>query len=582
MPQIDEKKLNEYADAVFNRCNYFNDYTLSTIGRRIKSIGQLNTADQIALKNMADISGDMSAITKKLAEITKMNVSDIENIFTQVVTDGVNSYKPLFDFKGMKFVPFSENEFAQQLVRNWVVQTAGEMINLSRTKALCFDKYNLAGDAIGSTPLAGAFQKAIDDAVIAVSTGTTDFNTAMRETVKRLGGSGVKVTYGSGINRSLSGMVRQNLLYGAKQAAQAYDEHVGEQLGCDGFEVDYHAHPRPSHAFMGGKMYSYNGKVTINGRTYDDGAEALARLSDYGCLHFKIDVILGISEPRYDEKWIAEQKEKDKELIEFNGKQKTAYEWQQAQRRLETETRRHRDIAHMAKASGDKILAKQCEDKIVAYRKTYDDLCDKVGLEKRYNRMATYYPKGIDKAGGNGIINIRGENNLDIKIDRFTPCLENAKTGEIIATSYSLVDHNELSALKGWKFKWNSPSLDNTEIYKLTISGDNEIQGLVALTKYEQDRAVYVNIAESSPNNMGMNKMYNGVGGHLFAIAAQRSIDLGFGGFVFMDAKNIDLVEHYAKTLGATLLGRPHPYRMFIDEDAAEKLLKIYTFEKGE
>ena len=171
---------------------------------------------------------------------------------------------------------------------------------------------------------------------------------------------------------------------------------------------------------------------------------------------------------------------------------------------------------------------------------------------------------------------------MDIKIDRFTPCLENAKTGEIIATSYSLVDHNELSALKGWKFKWNSPSLDNTEIYKLTISGDNEIQGLVALTKYEQDRAVYVNIAESSPNNMGMNKMYNGVGGHLFAIAAQRSIDLGFGGFVFMDAKNIDLVEHYAKTLGATLLGRPHPYRMFIDEDAAEELLKIYTFEKGE
>ena len=124
MPQIDEQKLNEYADAVFNRCNYFNDYTLSTIGRRIKSIGQLNTADQIALKNMADISGDMAAITKKLAEITKMNISDIEKIYTQTVTDGVNSYKPLYDFKGMQFVPFEQNEFAQQLVRNWAVQTS--------------------------------------------------------------------------------------------------------------------------------------------------------------------------------------------------------------------------------------------------------------------------------------------------------------------------------------------------------------------------------------------------------------------------------------------------------------------------
>lgn len=282
-----------------------------------------------------------------------------------------------------------------------------------RTKALGFDKYNLAGDVVGSTPLSGAFQKAIDDAVIAVSTGTADFNTAMRETVKRLGGSGVKVTYGSGVNRALSGMVRQNLLYGAKQAAQAYDEYVGDQLGCDGFEVDYHAHPRPTHAFMGGEMYSYDGDVTVNGRTYKDGAEALERLGDYGCLHFKTDVILGVSEPRYDAQWLAEQKAKDNTLIEFNGKQKTAYEWQQAQRRIETETRRQRDIAYMANASGDKVLVRQCEDKIIAYRKTYDDLCETVGLEKRYNRMATYYPKSVDKTDGNGII--KTANGLQVK-----------------------------------------------------------------------------------------------------------------------------------------------------------------------
>ncbi|MEG1497759.1 MAG: hypothetical protein RR385_10350, partial [Clostridiales bacterium] len=62
---------------------------------------------------------------------------------------------------------------------------------------------------------------------------------------------------------------------------------------------------------------------------------------------------------------------------------------------------------------------------------------------------------------------------------------------------------------------------------------------------------------------------------------AQRSKDLGYGGFVFMDAKNKELVEHYHKTMGAQLLGMPHPYRMFIDERAAEKLLKVYTL-KGE
>ena len=53
----------------------------------------------------------------------------------------------------------------------------------------CFDKYNLLQVIIGYTPLEGAFQKAIDDAVIALSSSTTDFNTAMKKTIENLGGS---------------------------------------------------------------------------------------------------------------------------------------------------------------------------------------------------------------------------------------------------------------------------------------------------------------------------------------------------------------------------------------------------------
>ena len=110
------EKLEEYAHKIYARYEYFNNYTLEIIARRIKATGQLSAHDQQALKNIADITGDMKAITKKLAEITRMNVSDIENLYTQVVSDGVNTYKPLYDFKDMKFVPFEENDFAQQLV----------------------------------------------------------------------------------------------------------------------------------------------------------------------------------------------------------------------------------------------------------------------------------------------------------------------------------------------------------------------------------------------------------------------------------------------------------------------------------
>ena len=187
--------------------------------------------------------------------------------------------------------------------------------------------------------------------------------------------------------------------------------------------------------------------------------------------------------------------------------------------------------------------------------------------------------RALTKGKNGGIINTnRG---INMYIDKFTPCLENTKTGKLEQTKYMLVTPKELQSLKGWKFDWTSPDLKEADVYKLTLENNDKIQGLVAISYFAKDKAVYVNIVESAPHNIGSNKQYNGVGGHLYAIAAQKSVEKGYGGFLFMDAKNLELVEHYQNTLGAVLIGRPHPYRMVVDEDAAHKLLDIYTL-KGE
>lgn len=170
---------------------------------------------------------------------------------------------------------------------------------------------------------------------------------------------------------------------------------------------------------------------------------------------------------------------------------------------------------------------------------------------------------------------------MNLIIDKFTPCLENTETGELVPTVYERANKNDLLQLKGWNFNWLAKELENAEIYKLCVANDKNIQGLVAVTDFQRDKAVYVNIAESAPHNLGKNKKFNGVGGHLFAIAAKISLEKGYGGFLFMDAKNTELVKHYSKTLNAVLLGRPHPYRMLVDEENAIKLLKKYTFEEG-
>ncbi len=171
---------------------------------------------------------------------------------------------------------------------------------------------------------------------------------------------------------------------------------------------------------------------------------------------------------------------------------------------------------------------------------------------------------------------------MEIVIDKLTPCLEKVKDHSIVDTDFKIATKEELKSLKKWQFKWTSKDLHECEIYKLTVNGDERIQGLVAIQDIHGSNAVYVKIAESAPHNIGINKEYLGVGGHLFAIAVQRSYDLGYNGFVYMDAKNLSLVKHYSQSLGAILIGQPHPYRMIIDEETAYHLINTYNFRRDE
>jgi len=173
---------------------------------------------------------------------------------------------------------------------------------------------------------------------------------------------------------------------------------------------------------------------------------------------------------------------------------------------------------------------------------------------------------------------------IDILIDEFTPCLVNSKTGEEVATNFCLAKPEELEKLNKpiWEFNWNNIEDADSNVYKLTIDGDDTIQGLIA-TKVERG-SVYINMIEAAPHNNERNplckqKEYIGVGAHLVAIAIELSIANEFGGFVHLDAKDDELVEYYKETFGAVKIGGYHPKRMIIDEENARRVHKIYTME---
>ena len=381
----DISKLEQQADLLMQNVMGWENSTLQRIGKRIKRYGKLSLADVKSINNIAVVKQDMDAITKELAKVTGYNISQVEQMYGELLEEQHLANQPLYDYRGKKFVPFAENKELQAIARAYAKTTGGTMINLAKTKALCIMGAN--GKPVGMQKY---YTDVLDKAVMQVSTGATDFHTAMRDSIKELGGSGVRVDYGGGVTRRLDTVVRQNLLWGAKQASVEYNEMIGEELGCDGVEVDAHSNPRESHRFMQGQQYSLHGKKTINGVVYEDfeASGASSALQDYGCLHYRTPILLGISGPRFSKKQLTEIEEQNNKEYTIGERTGNRYFWSQRMRNLESATREQKTIRDLARSSGDKVLVKKCNEKIKAYRQKYDEICNATGLSPELKRLS--------------------------------------------------------------------------------------------------------------------------------------------------------------------------------------------------
>ena len=378
-------KLEEQANLLFDNVAGWEQSTLQRIGKRIKQYGKLSLADVKSINNIAVVKQDMEAIIKELAKVTGYNISQIEQMYGELLEEQHLANQPLYDYRGKTFVPFAENRELQAIARAYAKTTGETMINLAKTKALCIMGAN--GKPIG---LQNYYTDILDKAVMQVTTGATDFHTAMRDTIVELGGSGVRVDYGGGVTRRLDTAVRQNLLWGAKQASTEYNTMIGEELGCDGVEVDAHSNPRESHMFMQGQQYSLHGKKTINGVVYEDfeASGASSALQDYGCLHYRTPILLGISEPRFSKEQLAQIEADNKKQYTVGNLEGNKYFFSQKMRNLESATRQQKTIRDLARSSGDKALVKQCNEKIKAYRQKYDEICNATGLSPELKRLS--------------------------------------------------------------------------------------------------------------------------------------------------------------------------------------------------
>lgn len=137
---------------------------------------------------------------------------------------------------------------------------------------------------------------------------------------------------------------------------------------------------------------------------------------------------------------------------------------------------------------------------------------------------------------------------VEIEIDALTISVVEVSTGKIYKTHVSKASLEFLNTIhkkNGWKFNWKIEArLNNRNIFKLTLhSKISVLLGLICIETKEDH--VHIHLVENSPENVGRAKVYQGIGGNLFAFACKESYEKGFDGVVSFYAKT-QLIVHYS------------------------------------
>lgn len=389
----DDKKLELLLERFYNRFNQYNTKVLEKMGEAIKKFDGVSpsVAHKIAqeLKYGADIDDLMADLSKLSGKSTK----DIEEAFDLVAEENVAFAEVYAKAKNKEFVNYKDNEELKNLVKGIAGETNATFKNISNSKAIGFVLKDENGKKIFKN-LKQTYNDLIDEAVFNVTTGVSDYQSAMRDVIKQLANSGVKiheekVGYPSGYNLRIDSAVRQNVLTGVRQVNLTTQKIVGRQFGADGVEISAHSPCAEDHLFIQGKQYSNSEFKKLN-------ASLERPIGEYNCRHFVFSIVLGVNQPSYSEKMLNQMNQESQSIIEYEGKKYTAYEATQVQRKLETEIRKQKDQQIIARASGNKELVGQSQNKISQLTSKYNDFSNKAGLDTYKNRLSVSGYKRIN------------------------------------------------------------------------------------------------------------------------------------------------------------------------------------------
>ena len=393
---LSDEILEKVIARLTNRIEQGNTYVLEQIGKSIKKIGTLSPSKAQQLVQVLKYGGDYDKITKKLAEITKMNVKDIKEIFEEVAKSDYQFAKQFYEYRNKKFIPYEQNKALKTQVEALANVTAKEYANLSRT--LAFTRQ--VNGKVVATPLSKMYNEVLDKAILSVAQGKTTFQEEMYSTIKELASSGLKtIDYDTGRTMRLDSAVRMQMRGALRNLHNKTQQVIGKEYDADGVEISVHLNPAPDHALVQGRQFSnkefekfqndedaksYDGML-FPAISEETGHDRRA-ISQYNCYHYTFAIILGVNKPEYSNEQLQKIIDDNEKGFEYEGKHYTNYEGTQLQRALETEIRKAKDEQIAARAAGIPEDISNAQKRITILTSKYRELVKTSGLKSELER----------------------------------------------------------------------------------------------------------------------------------------------------------------------------------------------------
>lgn len=367
---------------------------LKDICRRFKMSGEATESAIAQMKILQERGVSLDDIEKFIRETLNLSEKELDKIIDRAVDRNRQYYDRLIEKADILNAEFRGLDREIAAIRR---QTHDELFNLTQSMGFAIR----TGREVEFLPVAKTYQKVLDDAAAQVLSGAVDYNTSIKEAVKRLTDSGLQtIDYASGWHNRVDVAVRRAVMTGVSQLSSQYAEHAAEELETDLREVTAHAGARDTgtgwqnHKSWQGKVYSvkagdkYPNIYEVCGWCMVDGLEGA------NCRHHHYPFLEGVSERTYTD----EQLENiDPPPFEYQGKTYTAYEATQKQRQIERAMRKSKREIIGYEASGQTEEAQDSAIRLRRLSQEYKAFSKAAGLRTENERL---HVAGIGKTHG--------------------------------------------------------------------------------------------------------------------------------------------------------------------------------------